>query len=295
MPASGRPAFRVDGRAFERPGKMRHHSLHELVLITMKTRVPAVAGMFYPGEAKDLVAAVDGFLAQARGEPTGPAKTVIAPHAGYDYSGPIAGSAYQALSARGDAVSRVVVVGPSHRVPFAGVAISSAAGFATPLGMLSVDQNAVRDLLKDGLVNENDRAHAQEHSLEVHLPFVQRIFPRASVIPLLAGDDDAGRVAAVLERLWGGDETAIVISSDLSHYLDYASACRVDRETAETIVARKAGEVDFHQACGATAINGLLRVAASRGLALHTLDLRNSGDTAGPRDQVVGYGAFACA
>jgi MEMO1 family protein len=266
----------------------------QVSLRTMQIREPAVAGMFYPGEAKDLVAAVDGFLAQARGSHAEPVKAVIAPHAGYVYSGPIAGSAYHALAPRGDSVTRVVVVGPSHRVPFSGLATSSAAGFATPLGVLPVDRDAVRDLLKDALVHENDRAHAQEHSLEVHLPFVQRIFPRASVIPLLAGDDDYRRVAEMLERLWGGDETAIVVSSDLSHYLDYASACRVDRETAETIESRKAGEVNFDQACGATPINGLLQVATSHGLALHTLDLRNSGDTAGPRAEVVGYGAFAC-
>jgi len=158
-----------------------------------------------------------------------------------------------------------------------------------------VDQDATQDLLKEKLANENDRAHAQEHSLEVHLPFVQRIFPKASVVPLLVGDDEYARVAEILERLWGGNETAIVVSSDLSHYLDYRSACRVDCETAELIVARDAGAVDFDQACGATPINGLLQVAAAHNLAMTTLDLRNSGDTAGPRDQVVGYGAFACA
>jgi AmmeMemoRadiSam system protein B len=239
-----------------------------------------------------LAADVDRFLADAK--PTAAAKAVIAPHAGYVYSGPIAGSAYRAFMPRAESVRRVVVVGPAHRVAFTGVAISSAAAFVTPLGALAVDQDGIRDLVKDGLVHENDRAHAQEHSLEVHLPFVQRVFSRASVIPLLAGDDQPARVAEVLERLWGGDETAVVVSSDLSHYLDYASACRIDRETARTIEARKAGEVDFHQACGATPINGLLQVAQARDLAVTTLDLRNSGDTAGPRDQVVGYGAFAC-
>jgi hypothetical protein len=261
----------------------------------MKTRAPAVAGTFYPGDAKRLTAAVDGFLAEARESRLAPAKALIAPHAGYVYSGPIAGSAYHAFMPRADSVARVILLGPSHRVPFPGVAVSSAAGFITPLGAAAVDLETVQGLLKDGLVHENDRAHAQEHSLEVHLPFVQRIFPRAAVVPLLVGDDDHARVAEILERLWGGDETVIVVSSDLSHYLDYASACRVDRETAETIVARDAGAVDFHQACGATPINGLLQVAAARKLSLHTLDLRNSGDTAGPRDQVVGYGAFACA
>jgi MEMO1 family protein len=260
----------------------------------MNTRAPAVAGTFYPGEPGPLAAAVDGFLAAAHADPSAPPKAVIAPHAGYVYSGPIAGSAYQAFASRGDSVSRVIVVGPSHRVSFSGLAVSSAHGFVTPLGTLNVDRDAVQSLLKNQLVNENDRAHAYEHSLEVHLPFVQRVFPRALLVPLLAGDDDYARVADVLDHLWGGDETAIVISSDLSHYLDYASACRTDRETAETIVARDVGAVDFNQACGATPINGLLQAAAARNLALHTLDLRNSGDTAGPRDQVVGYGAFAC-
>jgi MEMO1 family protein len=261
----------------------------------MQTRAPAVAGTFYPGNAERLMTTVDGFLADARGSQAAPAKAVIAPHAGYVYSGPIAGSAYHALSLRGDSVSRVIVLGPSHRVPFSGVAVSSAKAFATPLGVLAVDQDATQDLLKEKLANENDRAHAQEHSLEVHLPFVQRIFPKASVVPLLVGDDEYARVAEILERLWGGNETAIVVSSDLSHYLDYRSACRVDCETAELIVARDAGAVDFDQACGATPINGLLQVAAAHNLAMTTLDLRNSGDTAGPRDQVVGYGAFACA
>jgi AmmeMemoRadiSam system protein B len=250
--------------------------------------------MFYPGEAKRLTAAVDGFLAEAHAAQAAPAKAVIAPHAGYVYSGPIAGSAYHALAAQADAVTRVIVVGPSHRVPFSGVAVSSAGAFVTPLGMLPVDQGALADLLKEKLVHEDDRAHAQEHSLEVHLPFVQRMFPRAALLPLLVGDADYARVADILERLWGGSETAIVVSSDLSHYLDYPSACQADHETAEIIMARDAGAVDFHQACGATPINGLLQVAAARHLALTTLDLRNSGDTAGPRDQVVGYGAFAC-
>lgn len=259
----------------------------------MKTRAPAVAGTFYPRDGKRLAEAVDGFLAEARGSQE--AKAVIAPHAGYIYSGSVAGSAHHALALRGDRVSRVVVIGPSHRVAFSGVAVSDATAFVTPLGVLNVDEDAVRDLLRDGLAHENEPAHAQEHSLEVHLPFVQRIFPRATVVPLLTGDDDGGRAADVLQRLWGGDETAIVVSSDLSHYLDYPSACRVDRETADAIVARSSDGVDFEQACGATPINGLLQVANARNLTLQLLDLRNSGDTAGPRDRVVGYGAFACA
>ena len=260
----------------------------------MHTRNPAVAGMFYPGDARRLTATVDAFLADARSPQRGAAKAIIAPHAGYRYSGPIAGSAYHALLPRAESVGRVVLIGPSHHVSFPGVAVSRAAGFASPLGVLPVDRDTVEELLKDNLVQENDLAHAEEHSLEVHLPFLQRIFPRAALVPLLTGDGDFRSVAAVLDRVWGDRETVVVVSSDLSHYLDYRSACRIDRETADAITARSAGAVGFHQACGATPINALLQIAGARNLSMATLDLRNSGDTAGSRDQVVGYGAFAC-
>jgi len=259
----------------------------------MTTRPAAVAGMFYPGEAKRLAAAVEGYLADARPVTGNPVpKAIIAPHAGYQYSGPIAGSAYASLAPHASAIERVVLLGPSHRVPFTGVACSGAAAFATPLGAVSVDRDAIEALLKDGLISQNDAAHAREHSLEVHLPFLQRLFPRARVVPLLAGDQDFAGVTAVLARLWGGPETAIVISSDLSHYHDYETACRLDHETAQAIEARRAGSVDWDQACGATPVNALLQVAAEKGLSAATVDLRNSGDTAGPRDEVVGYGAF---
>jgi hypothetical protein len=261
----------------------------------MGTRPAAVAGSFYPGEAKRLTAAVDGYLADARpsrvGSPVIP-KAVIAPHAGYQYSGPIAGSAYASLVAHAKGIERVVLLGPSHRVPFAGVAASHAAAFDTPLGAVPVDRDAIEALLNDGLIRHNDAAHAREHSLEVHLPFVQRVFPGACVVPLLAGDHDFTGVAAVLARLWGGPETIIVVSSDLSHYHDYDTACRLDRKTADAIEARRAGSVDSEQACGATPVNALLQIAAEKGLDAATLDMRNSGDTAGPRDEVVGYGAF---
>ncbi len=240
-----------------------------------------------------MAAAVEAYLADARPAPqTQPPKAIIAPHAGYRYSGPIAGSAYASLISHAKVVERVILVGPSHRVPFAGVACSRAAGFDTPLGAVPVDRDAIEALLKDGLIRENDAAHAREHSLEVHLPFLQRVFPGARVVPLLAGDQDHGSVAAILARLWGGPETVIVVSSDLSHYHDYDTACRLDHETAETIEARRAGAVDLDQACGATPVNALLQIAADHGLSATTIDLRNSGDTAGPRDEVVGYGAF---
>ncbi|HJX54843.1 MAG TPA: AmmeMemoRadiSam system protein B, partial [Polyangia bacterium] len=211
----------------------------------MGTRPAAVAGMFYPGEAKQLAAAVEAYLADARpasrvgSPPASPAahhrgrvwepfegshvndrlpKAIIAPHAGYQYSGPIAGSAYSSLIPNAKSIERVILVGPSHRVPFAGVAASRAAAFDTPLGAVLVDRDAVEALLKEGLIQENDVAHAREHSLEVHLPFVQRVFPDARVVPLLAGDQDHSSMAAIFARLWGGPETVIVVSSDLSHY-----------------------------------------------------------------------------
>jgi hypothetical protein len=249
--------------------------------------------MFYPGEAKRLEAAVERYISDARpaaGDKS--PKAIIAPHAGYQYSGPIAGSAYASLISQTKNVERVILVGPSHRMPFSGVACSGAAAFATPLGAVPVDRDALAALLKDGLISQNDAAHAPEHSLEVQLPFLQRIFPGAQVVPLLAGDDDSSGVAAVLARLWGGPETVIVVSSDLSHYHDHETACRLDRETADVIEARQAGAVGFDQACGATPVNALLQIVAEKGLSAATLDLRNSGDTVGPRDEVVGYGAF---
>ena len=258
----------------------------------MGTRAAAVAGMFYPGDAKRLTAAVETYLADARPASGAQAKAVIAPHAGYQYSGPIAGSAYASLIPHAKDIERVILVGPSHRVPFSGVAASRAAAFETPLGAVPVDRDVIEALLKDGLILQNDAAHAREHSLEVHLPFVQRVFPGSNLVPLLAGDHDFASVAAVLARLWGGPETVIVVSSDLSHYHDYETARRLDRETAETIEARQAGAVDPAQACGATPVNALLQIAAAKGLSAATIDLRNSGDTAGPRDEVVGYGAF---
>ena len=262
----------------------------------MGTRAAAVAGTFYPGEARRLTAAVEAYLADARPATQPQAlKAVIAPHAGYRYSGPIAGSAYSRLVSQAKGIERVILLGPSHRVPFIGVAASAAATFDTPLGAVPVDRDAIEALIKDGLVRENDLAHAREHSLEVHLPFVQRVFPGALVVPLLAGDEDPSGMAAILARLWGGPETVIVVSSDLSHFHDYETACRLDRETAEVIEARRPGGVDFDQACGATPVNALLQIAADKGLSAATIDLRNSGDTAGPRNEVVGYGAFVFA
>jgi len=260
----------------------------------MRARPPAVAGMFYPDKPQELASTVKTYLAKAAPPASArPPKAVVAPHAGYVYSGPIAGTAYAALSARDKDTSRVILLGPSHRVGFHGVATSGASSFETPLGPMTVDREAVASVIKEGLAREFEPAHENEHSLEVQLPFLKQVCPDARVVPLLAGDDDWRAVQKVLELLWGGDETAIVVSSDLSHYHDYATAQRLDAETAQKVERLGAGEVDFERACGATGINGLLAVVASKGLACTTLDLRNSGDTAGPRNRVVGYGAFA--
>jgi MEMO1 family protein len=253
-------------------------------------RRPAVAGMFYPGSPSELRSTVEDLLRDVPRD-RGPApKAVIAPHAGYVYSGPTAAVAFQALAGR--RLERVIVLGPAHRVPVHGLALSGADAFATPLGEVPVDTKgagAVSDLPQVTIFPE---AHAPEHSLEVELPFLQVLFPGVPVLPIVVGDADGEEVAEVLDRVWGGPETAIVISSDLSHYLPYDVARRVDRETADEILALE-GPLHSRQACGAGPINGLMVAARRRGMMPRLLDLRNSGDTAGDRGRVVGYGAFA--
>jgi len=250
--------------------------------------------MFYSDKPQELAATVKSYLAASAVSPTAKAaKAIIAPHAGFLYSGPIAGSAYATLASGAAHVERVVLVGPSHRVAFSGVATSGASAFETPLGPVHVDRDAVEQLKSQGLVREIEAAHQREHSLEVQLPFLRQALPDARIVPLLAGDDDWQAVAKALELLWGGEETAIVVSSDLSHYHDYATARTLDASTAKQVEGLEAGRLDHDQACGATGINALLSIAAAKGLGCTTLDLRSSGDTAGPRDRVVGYGAFA--
>jgi AmmeMemoRadiSam system protein B len=260
----------------------------------MRARAPAVAGMFYSDKPQELAATVTSYLAAADpGASRKPPKAVVAPHAGYIYSGPIAGSAYASLATREKSIERIVLVGPSHRVAFPGLATSRAPMFETPLGPIHVDREAVAALSDQSLAREFEPAHQNEHSLEVQLPFLKHCFPDARIVPILAGDDDWQAAAKAIDLLWGGDETAVVVSSDLSHYHDYPTAQRIDAATAKSLESLAAGQIDFEQACGATAVNALLSVAASKGMGCATLDLRNSGDTAGSRDRVVGYGAFA--
>jgi AmmeMemoRadiSam system protein B len=256
-------------------------------------RRPAVAGRLYPADAGRLRALVDGYLGAADGPHTGrPPKAVIAPHAGYVYSGPVAGHAFAALRAGAPQIHRVVVIGPAHFVPIRGVAVPSAGAFRTPLGDVPVDRAAIQAIQELPQVQLADAPHQPEHALEVELPFLQTILGEFSLVPLVAGRAQPSEIAEVLAQLWGGDETAIVVSSDLSHYYDYAKAQRLDTATAAAIEALDPS-LGPDDACGHLPIAGLLIEAKRRGLKALRLDLRNSGDTAGPKDQVVGYGAWA--
>jgi AmmeMemoRadiSam system protein B len=254
-------------------------------------RQAAVAGLFYPGDARALSKMVAELLDAAEPQCTEP-RALIAPHAGYVYSGPVAATAYKQLATRRESTRRVLLLGPSHRVAFTGLALSSAEYYETPLGDVAIDTAACRELLALPQVSVLDEAHAQEHSLEVHLPFLLAALDDFLLIPVVVGDADPGDVAGVIEHFWDQRDTLTVVSSDLSHFLDYESANRVDRETSRAIETR-AHTLGPRQACGCRAINGLMRVAQSHGLDVTTLDLRNSGDTAGDRARVVGYGAYA--
>ncbi len=259
----------------------------------MKVRPAAVAGSFYPADPRRLEAEVRGYLAAA-GAPAGaPPKALVAPHAGYVYSGPVAGSAFRQLAPWREAIDRVVLLGPSHFVPFVGLALPSAAAFATPLGDVPVAADAAGRLAGLRQVVVADAPHGHEHSLEVELPFLQVALERFELVPLAVGDASPAEVAAVLDRLWGGAETLIVVSTDLSHYRDYATAAALDRATADAVVALDVDGIAVGAACGRSPLRGLLLAARQRGLVVSELDLRSSGDTAGGRDRVVGYGAFA--
>ena len=249
--------------------------------------------MFYPAETAALERAVERLLASAPPGNKTP-KAIIAPHAGYRYSGPTAAYAYRLLEASRSTIRRVVLLGPAHRVYLQGMAVPSVDAFTTPLGDVPIDAAGVRTALEMRGVETSDEAHAQEHSLEVHLPFLQTVLDDFSLVPIVVGVCPAEDVEAVLEALWGGDETLIVVSSDLSHFHEYAEAREIDAHTTERI---EACESTLHgeDACGAYAINGLMLAAKVRGLEVRTLDVRNSGDTSGDRQRVVGYGAYALA
>lgn len=255
-------------------------------------RPPAVAGTFYPADAEELARQVRGYLAAA-GPGAAPAAAVVAPHAGYVYSGPVAGHAHAALAPRRGQVRRVLLLGPAHRVYVRGIAAPTVDYFLTPLGPVPVDQPALAELAALPGVVFDDVPHAPEHSLEVQLPFLQQALGEFTLVPLVVGDVAPERVADVLRVLWHGPETAAVISTDLSHYHDYETARAIDTGTARAIEQYQGELIGPEQACGFLPLRGLLAVARERGLPIRRLALANSGDTAGPRDQVVGYGAWA--
>lgn len=254
-------------------------------------RPPAVAGMFYPGNAQTLSHDVRDMLAQARPSELAP-KALIVPHAGYIYSGEIAAAAYATLLPIAAHIRRVVLLGPTHRVAVHGLALPDADAFATPLGTVQLDSELTQRITHLPQVVISREAHALEHALEVQLPFLQSVLKDFTLLPLAVGVATAEEVAEVLDTVWGGEETLIIISSDLSHYLPYATAQRVDNETAQSILKLRQ-PIAHDQACGGTPVSGLIIAALRHHLTPHLLDLRNSGDTAGSRDQVVGYASFA--
>lgn len=255
-------------------------------------RPPAVAGMFYPSDAQALARDIRGYLAEKAACAAPAPKALIVPHAGYIYSGAVAASAYALLAPASNVIRRVVLLGPAHRVPLRGLALPVAEAFATPLGTVPIDAEAASAALKLPQVTASDVAHNLEHSLEVQVPFLQAVLDDFRLVPFAVGAVPAAQVAEVIDLLWGGPETLILISSDLSHFHGYAAAQGIDQGTVDEILAFQPS-IEHEQACGATPINGLLLCAKRRGLSIELLDLRNSGDTAGDRSRVVGYASFA--
>jgi len=259
-----------------------------------QVRPPAVAGLFYPDQPRALRATVHELLAAAEPAPTTPdlPKVLIVPHAGYIYSGPVAATAYALLKAHRQRIRRVIVLGPTHRVAIRGVALPEADAFATPLGAVELDRTLLAQLARLPHVMRSEAAHADEHSLEVQVPFLQTVLDDFTLVPLAVGNIADNDLAAVLDAVWGGDETLILVSSDLSHYHRYVEACAIDRATVERVLALEGG-LDHAQACGATPINAALALARRSGLQPRLLNLCNSGDTAGDLARVVGYCAIA--
>ncbi|AXS79761.1 AmmeMemoRadiSam system protein B [Dechloromonas sp. HYN0024] len=258
----------------------------------INTRPPAVAGTFYPTDPATLAATVDQLLAGAGATSAIQPKALIVPHAGYVYSGSTAAMAYATLAPCATSIRRVILLGPTHRVAVDGIALPEGDAFATPLGTIRLDAEAIAGIADLPQIVFSDRVHALEHSLEVHLPFLQRVLPSFTLVPLAVGNASPEAVAEVLDRLWDGPETLIVVSSDLSHFLPYATAQQVDRNTCAHILQFDT-TINPQQACGAYPVNGLLLAARQRGLAARLLGSCNSGDTAGDRNRVVGYASFS--
>ena len=260
-----------------------------------KIRPTAVAGMFYPADPAELRDMVLSYLSNARETPIDSAtrpRAIIAPHAGYIYSGPVAAHAYHYVESIKDIIANVVLIGPSHRVPLLGLATSSADYFSTPLGNIPINRTLTEQINELPFVSELDQAHSMEHSLEVHLPFLQLTLDEFSLVPIVAGDASPEDVSQLISLACRADDTLLVISSDLSHYHDYQTAKRLDQDTCDAIEELDIRGVDSQHACGYIPVRGLLAYAKQHNLHATTVDCRNSGDTAGPRDQVVGYGSY---
>jgi AmmeMemoRadiSam system protein B len=258
---------------------------------SLRVRPAAVSGLFYPDDPRELDDCVRNLL-QSEFPPQARPKALIAPHAGYVYSGPTAAAAFRLLEGAAGQIERVVLIGPSHRVPFRGLAVPSVGAFATPLGRIRLDAEGRKQLLDLPQVRLTDTPHAPEHSLEVELPFLQVLLGEFALLPIAAGDATAAEVAQALERVWGDAHTLVVVSTDLSHYHSYDSARQLDAATNESVL-KLASDFDGEQACGCIGLNGILATARRRGMRIRLEDLRNSGDTAGDRDRVVGYGAWS--
>lgn len=259
------------------------------------TRTPAVAGMFYPADETTLKHDIGLYLQQAidtLATPITP-KAIVVPHAGYIFSGPIAASAYQLLIPLKDKIKRVVLLGPCHRVSFRGIALPQSDTFNTPLGNIPIDQKAIQQLAALDQVVISESAHKEEHSLEVQLPFLQEVLNDFTLVPLVIGSVSSDDVAEVINLLWGDEQTLIVISTDLSHYHSYYEAKQLDRSTSDAVTNLRPELIDYEDACGRDGLKAIIAVASQKHLSANILDLRNSGDTAGDKDRVVGYGAYA--
>ena len=262
------------------------------VICMSQIRQPAVAGLFYPADKQALEKEVNEYLEQANyGRDIIP-KAIVVPHAGYVYSGAIAASAFKQIIPIKDNINRVVLLGPSHRVAFNGLAVPESDSFKTPLGNIPIDQKAIQSLSNLPQVIASDQAHREEHSLEVQLPFLQEILGDFSLVPLVVGDAERHEVAEVLNRLWGDEHTLIVISTDLSHYHNYNEAKQIDHMTSDAIINLQPEQISYEDACGRNGLKGLMTIAREKNLTAELIDLRNSGDTAGDKSRVVGYGAY---
>lgn len=258
----------------------------------MKIKKADVAALFYPDDALELKELVEEYLQKAKPAPF-LTRAIIAPHAGYIYSGPIAGAAYKALYSSKDQIQTIIILSPAHHYSFEGVALHSAEGFSTPLGTAIVDQELKEKLKSLSFIQELDEAFYKEHAVEVHLPFIQHIFPQAKILPMIVGYSKPEEIEKIFELCWPNTHYAFVLSTDLSHFLPYTQAQKMDALTARQIEKHLYQEIEHEQCCGFFPLRGLLKFAKTKKLKIGTLDLRNSADTAGDKSKVVGYGAFA--